>query len=70
MSQKRQSSGNYEVTEKRRKVCEEVIEVESNSNDSTHVTCNGSADNTGKRKKIKADRSQKVGKTSIMQAEH
>lgn len=46
MSQKRQSSGNHEVTEKRRKVCEEVIEVESNSNDSTHVTCNGNADNT------------------------
>lgn len=40
MSQKRPSTGDCEVFEKRRKV-DEIYEIESNSNDSVHLTCNG-----------------------------
>lgn len=40
MSQKRPSTGDCEVFEKRRKV-DEIYEIESNSNDSVHLNCNG-----------------------------
>lgn len=43
MSQKRPSTGDCEVSEKRRKVVD-ISETESNSNDSVHLTCNGNVD--------------------------